>query len=385
MKIGLVAFQYHSGVLQMYLALCAAARHDVVLFTSEPVWRDVRQYYGDQAVPAGRIVLNTGVDDEAFIHRIAEESGDLDVILFVEMQSQKRLVWSGFLGEDFRCPVYCGVHDTVREMSLGWEPCWPFGDRGLARLRREAFSRIWGYVVHSPEIRGDLAPRVAPKKVCYLPAYFIDPLFRRNGARRTGPLNVCIIGLYTRARRDYALAFRALQRVLEMGGEAKLTLAGSPAWHDGQQIIRCAESLNAKHPGAVTWSGRYLHENEFRAALEHADVVLAPVIPPPSRFRLRLGRAPEKKRYALDTHITASTYDAIRFQMPVIYPSVYLGRHAPHPGAMVYREPADLVQLLYRLSRDRDLLAKHTEDMMQYAPSFAPQHFTSALGELLGG
>ena len=43
MKIGLVAFRYHAGVLQMYLELCAAAGVEVVLFTGAHILRDIGQ------------------------------------------------------------------------------------------------------------------------------------------------------------------------------------------------------------------------------------------------------------------------------------------------------------------------------------------------------
>jgi hypothetical protein len=377
MNIGLVAFRYHSGVLQMYLELCVAAGVRVTLFTSEVILRDLSQYFGEGSVPAARVLLNSGTSDGRFIRRIAAESGGLEALLFVELQYATPSDWRCFRDAGFRCPVAAGVHDLVTEPGLEPLPCWRISARARARLRREAFARIDRFVVHSPRMQARLAQQVAPRKVCFLPVYFRDRSFRRTPRRDDDILRVCIPGVYEYARRDYATALDAAARALDRGCRLHLSMVGHRTHRESALVVAAFRDFRARHEGALTWTPGYSEEAVFRRTLESADILLAALAPPPS------GDGPKGRVYALDRHITAATYDAVRFQLPILYPSFYLPAAEQHPGSRVYTSAENLADLLVALASTPARVASLTNEAIRHSESFTPERFAPAFLEFL--
>lgn len=388
MKLGLVAHRYHAGVLQMYVELCAAAGFDVVLYTSETIHRQLAQFAGGGPVRAARVVLDTGLSAPEFRRLVARESGAVDALVFVELQFIGPAEWRGFAALDFRCPVYAGVHDIVREPGLKPLPPWRVAARAYAKLRAEVFrGKIAGFIVHSKEIRARWAALVAPRPVCFVPVYFRDARFRREGARREGALRVGITGAYLERLRQYGRALAAFERALERGAEATLALPGWAHWREKHAFMSRFGAFAARHPGTLSWSSekRPTDESEFRAALEGLDVLVAPVVRAPGPLAYWVPGGPRRRAYAPDAHVTAATYDAIRFQLPILYPAHYMARSAAHPGALVFETWGELADRLVELARDRGLLEKLTRDMIGYAANFTPERFVQPFRDLLGG
>lgn len=383
MKIGLVAFRYHAGVLQMYLELCAAAGVEVVLFTSERLLRDAGQHFDGQKVPAARVVLNSGMTDSEFLRSIARESDGLDALIFVELQFDASEDWNSFKALDFRCPVHAGVHDIVLEPGLEPLPIWRFCDRSLAKLRAAAFARVSRFVVHAPAMRDRFAKEVAPRAVRWLPVYFRDRLFRRQARSAEGPLRVAVTGVYSLARRDYPMVLDVVAQLLERGIGIRVSMVGHPAGPGHAAVVARFERFEKRFPDALIWSREYIEEGSFRSALEASDLVLAPLMRPPPDWERWLPGGSERRVYSLDRHITAATYDAVRFQLPVLYPSFYLGAADRHPGALTFKDGAELADLLAGLAADRKRLADLTADAARYAETFTPEKFAPALKSLL--
>ncbi len=385
MKIGLVAHRYHAGVLQMYVELCAAAGLDVVLYTSEPIHRQLRQFAGDQPVRASRVVLDTGMGQADYLRLVAGESGQLDALLFVELQFDTPAVWRDFPGMAFRCPVYAGVHDIVMEPGLEPLPPWRVRARAEARLRAEAFrTKIDGFLVHSEQMKAWFERQAAPRKVCFVPVYFRDRRFRRVPRPAGGPLRCCITGAYSETLKEYHRAVEAFGRAADRGAEATLTLAGRPLWAERAEFIAFLGYFDARRPARLRWWTEYMDESLFSSVLEETDVLLAPVVrrPPPPAYWLPGG--PSRRIYHPGTRITAGTYDAIRFQLPIIYPAHYMPDAAKHPGSLTYRSWDELADLLVDLAADRARLAALTDDMIRYAAGFTPERFVAPFRDLLG-
>jgi len=385
MKIGLVAFRYHAGVLQMYLELCAAAGVEVVLFTGAHILRDIGQFFGQDAVPVAQSILNTGMRDSEFLRLIAAESADLDALLFVELQFDTQADWRCFNEAPFQCPVYAGVHDIVLEPGLEPLPCWRLPARLAARLRKAAFARVERFIVHQPQMQARFSKRMAPRATCFLPAYFRDRAFRRAPRVEGDLLRIAIPGVYSFARRDYGSVLRAAARVLERGFRLQLTMVGYPHGPGHAEVVEQFQAFGQQHSDALSWSRAYMEEGTFRAALEASDLVLAPLVPPPPRWEGWLPGGSERRVYALDRHITAATYDAARFQLPILYPAFYMPPGERHPGALTYDAEEDLANQLAALAENREALAALTADAIRHAGNFLPERFVAAFNAFLAG
>lgn len=383
MKIGLVAFRYHAGVLQMYLQLCAEAGIEVSLFTSEQILRDLRLFFGSGGPPASRVTLNTGMMTREFLRLIGEESAHLDALVFVELQFYSSSEWVCFRDTPFRCPVCAGVHDIVMEPGLEPLPRWRFAARALAKLHGEAFKRVSRFIVHSPGMEARFAAMVAPRPVRWLPVYFRDPSFRRPPPAADGPLHVCVTGGYSFARRDYEMVLDAAARVLARGCRIRFAMIGHPSGPGHAAVVTRFERFEKRFPRVLSWSREYIEEGEFRSAMEASDIVLAPLTRPPPEWERWLPGGSERRVYALDRHITAATYDAVRFQLPVLYPAFYMTPSDRHAGALTFKDEAELADLLADLAADRKRLADLTADAARYAETFTPEKFAPALKSLL--
>lgn len=383
MTLGLVAWKYHAPVLKMYLELLREGGYEVVLYTNRKLLREMEDFFHPDPVPATVVPLPEGEIDTGLIRSIASDSQRLDALLYVELHAWRPSAWEALLRESFHCPLYTGIHDLAREWGDGFAHPPRFGPPVTARLRRQVFARFAGFVAHSPWIQRRLETLAPGKRVCYLPVSFRDRRFRRTGARREGPLAVCVPGGIAGSRRDYLSALRAVRAARRAGAAVELKLVGPPLSGATATIFTEARAVNEADPGSVAWTEEYQDEPAFRARLQEADVILAPLIQPPSLLAQWLRRDTRTKHYVVDTHITAATYDAIRFQMPIVYPSFYMKPPYLHPGAAVYASVRDLSGLLGRLEKDREELAALTRDMARYAERFTPQAFLPFFRKLL--
>ncbi|OQW96403.1 MAG: hypothetical protein BWK77_04890, partial [Verrucomicrobia bacterium A1] len=256
MHIGLVAYRFHGGVLQMYVRLCAAAGIEVTVFTSDQIRRDIGQHFAPDPAPVRRFVICPQGSRTDFLGEIAAASAGLDALLFVELQFDTPSAWRSFLSQTFRCPIHAGVHDIVLEPI----PWWRMAARRYGALRGRAFASIAGFVVHAPRMRDRFAAVVAPRCVVCLPVYFRDARFRRSPDVVAGPLTLCVPGSYAAVRRDYDLVLGVSERLLQRGVAHRVVFAGSLPWGGDRSFFDRWRSHNRTHGDILSWSGEYMEE-----------------------------------------------------------------------------------------------------------------------------
>jgi len=383
MKIGLAALQYHACVLQMYLQLLDAAGVEVVLFTTKELFREIRAFFGERDVPACDIRLLSRNDPFGALSMVAAASSELDRIVFTEFQFSTVEQWRHFLSLRFACPLWCGIHHAVDEPGRAWVPPWRPGLSSQVRLRQAAYARCSGYVVHSEPMRANLQPWAGNKPVCFLPVSFRDPDFRRNIPSECGTLTMTITGAVAAIRRDYELVLDAVESIRRRGANVQLVLAGSANSEYARAVIGRAGAINRQLGPCITWFEHYVGEELFRHTLETTQLLVTPLVKPPPLFLKWFKRYGLKKEYALGRNVTAATYDAVRFQLPIIYPAFYANGSPPHPGSLIYWSKRDLIRIMYRLYTEVSALADVTRDMAGYAARFVPESFVPQIRSAL--
>jgi len=175
-------------------------------------------------------------------------------------------------------------------------------------------------------------------------------------------LTLCITGTIDAKRKDYLLAFNAINEVLpNIFGSLRLILLGAPKGPYGLQIIKKFNSIAAKNFELISFDKR-IDQATFEQYIKETDILLAPVLTN-TRYKFF------KEVYGT-TKISGSITDMIRYGKPLFLVNDYQLFKELTEVVTSFANKNELKKLIIATTKNKKLLIKQQQKLNAFLKNY---------------
>ncbi|MCK4815725.1 glycosyltransferase, partial [bacterium] len=311
-RIGLGEYKYHATSLAMFLQVMDQECIEVTLFTSPALFKEMELFFGKKRVPVKEVFLKKKESDIDFLKFIKRLSTRLDKLIFLELQFKCDEEWDCYLDNNWGCPIWYVIHDTIKETGSQFIFPWRVNKYRENKYYKDSLNIAERVIVHGSQMKAEVENMLISKPISFLPFSFADTLLKREiPDELPGKVRFCVTGNITDQRRDYFSLLGAFNKALDSTDKLELILAGRPVGKYGEKVVEACQTLNKKRKNnKIAWFDEYVPEDLYMAILKEADFLIAPLTKPSSFWVKMFKKGGYNCEYNIRTKQTGATFDS---------------------------------------------------------------------------